>query len=147
MFFSFSNIVMAYILLTLARFYFLLPTSPCVLPHRRFFKHRPDALWFRSHRIMQCTGLLCAIVGWSIALSQFEGNIWSHRILTSCGKCIWLDSDSTCVCVCVCVCVTPSALEVGSGTGYLHGVCGMCVMSLGIIQASGTIPYVYPILP
>jgi len=100
---------MAYIMLTLDRFYFLLPTSPCVLPHRRFFKHRPDALWFRSHRIMQCTGLLCAIVGWSIALSQFEGNIWSHRILTSCGKCIWLDSDSTCVCVRVCVCDSVSA--------------------------------------
>lgn len=64
----------------------------------RLFKHRPNALWFRSHRIMQCLGLCFAIAGWSIALARFD------------------------------------ALEVGKGTSFTHGVCGMIVMTLGLLQ-------------
>jgi hypothetical protein len=30
----------------------------------RLFKHRPDGLWFKIHRVLQTVGLLFAIVGW-----------------------------------------------------------------------------------
>jgi hypothetical protein len=30
----------------------------------RFFKHRPDGLWFKIHRVLQTIGLLFAIIGW-----------------------------------------------------------------------------------
>lgn len=30
----------------------------------RLFKHRPDGLWFKMHKVMQTIGLLFAIVGW-----------------------------------------------------------------------------------
>ena len=48
---------------------FLLP-SGIIAAH--FLKHRPDALWFKAHRIIQVSGLFIAIVGWIIALASFN---------------------------------------------------------------------------
>jgi hypothetical protein len=56
----------------------------------RLLKHRPNALWFRLHRILQPVGLVLAIVGWSIALYHFKvfeygspGLSWVHAVLGS----------------------------------------------------------------
>jgi hypothetical protein len=38
----------------------------------RFFKHRPHSLWFQIHRVLQSVGLLFSIVGWIIALRNFN---------------------------------------------------------------------------
>eukprot|EP00980_Cylindrotheca_fusiformis_P001611 scaffold363_cov56-Cylindrotheca_fusiformis.AAC.30 len=38
----------------------------------RFFKHRPDGLWFRIHKMCQPVGLLFALTGWLIALINFD---------------------------------------------------------------------------
>ena len=48
---------------------FLLPTG-VVSAH--FLKHRPNALWFKAHRIVQIVGLIIAICGWAVALHYFE---------------------------------------------------------------------------
>ena len=37
----------------------------------RFFKHRPNGLWFQIHRVLQITGLIFAIAGWIVALTSF----------------------------------------------------------------------------
>jgi protein-S-isoprenylcysteine O-methyltransferase Ste14 len=37
----------------------------------RFFKHRPNGLWFQIHRGLQITGLILAIAGWIVALTSF----------------------------------------------------------------------------
>ena len=74
---------------------FLLPTG---VASARLLKHRPNALWFKIHRIMQIFGLVVAICGWGIALAEFD-------------------------------------VFIGSGTGsYNHGVLGMTVMILGLLQ-------------
>ena len=36
------------------------------------FRHRPDGLWFKMHRVLQILGLLLALIGWSIALKNFS---------------------------------------------------------------------------
>ena len=38
----------------------------------RFLKHRPNALWFKIHKNLQPTGLVVALVGFVIALTQFN---------------------------------------------------------------------------
>jgi len=38
----------------------------------RFGKHRPDAWWFKIHRVIQSVGLLLALIAWGIALRNFE---------------------------------------------------------------------------
>lgn len=48
---------------------FLLPAGTIIA---RFFKHRPNGLWFKIHRACQMTGLLIAIIGWIIALINFS---------------------------------------------------------------------------
>ena len=74
---------------------FLLPTG---VASARLLKHRPNALWFKIHRIMQIFGLVVAICGWAVALAEFD-------------------------------------VFVGPGTGsYNHGVLGMTVMILGLLQ-------------
>ena len=74
---------------------FLLPTG---VASALLLKHRPNALWFKIHRIMQIFGLVVAICGWGVALSEFD-------------------------------------VFIGSGTGsYNHGVLGMTVMVLGLLQ-------------
>ena len=74
---------------------FLLPTG---VASARLLKHRPNALWFKIHRIMQIFGLVVAICGWGVALAEFD-------------------------------------VFIGSGTGsYNHGVLGMTVMILGLLQ-------------
>jgi len=74
---------------------FLLPSGTILA---KFFKHRPDGLWFKLHRAIQSFGLLLAIIGWIIALMNF--NVF---------------------------------LDVGF-RNYQHGICGMVVMILGILQ-------------
>lgn len=37
-----------------------------------FLKHRPNALWFKMHRIIQVIGLIIAITGWIVALATFD---------------------------------------------------------------------------
>jgi len=48
---------------------FLLPAGTIIA---RFFKHRPNGLWFKIHRACQMTGLLFATIGWIIALTNFS---------------------------------------------------------------------------
>lgn len=38
----------------------------------RFFKHRANSLWFQIHRGLQSVGLILTIVGWIIALRNFN---------------------------------------------------------------------------
>lgn len=47
---------------------FLLPLGAMTA---RFFKHRPDSIWFDIHKACQIFGLLLACVGWGIALVNF----------------------------------------------------------------------------
>ena len=74
---------------------FLLPTG---VASARLLKHRPNALWFRIHRIMQVVGLIVAICGWGVALHTFD-------VFNNPGN-----------------------------SSYNHGVLGMTVMILGILQ-------------
>jgi len=48
---------------------FLLP-SGIIAAH--FLKHRPNAIWFKAHRIIQVSGLTIAIAGWIVALATFD---------------------------------------------------------------------------
>ncbi|XP_066911351.1 uncharacterized protein [Clytia hemisphaerica] len=74
---------------------FLLPTG---VASARLLKHRPNALWFKIHRIVQVLGLIVAVCGWGVALHNFD--VFS-----------------------------------GPGTtSYSHGVLGMTVMVLGLLQ-------------
>ena len=74
---------------------FLLPTG---VASARFLKHRPNAIWFKAHRIVQVLGLLVALAGWIIALAKFS-------VFGSPGT-----------------------------NSYKHGVLGMTVMVLGLLQ-------------
>lgn len=47
----------------------LLPSGVLIA---KFFKHRPDGLWFKIHRVLQILGLLLAFSGWIIALVTFD---------------------------------------------------------------------------
>ena len=38
----------------------------------RFLRHRPNGAWFKAHRAVQLSGLLLALLGWSIALANFD---------------------------------------------------------------------------
>jgi len=81
--------------LMMASWGFLLPSGTLLA---KFYKHRPDGLWFKLHRGIQMLGLLLAVIGWIIALVNF--NVF---------------------------------LDVGF-RNYQHGICGMVVMILGILQ-------------
>lgn len=48
---------------------FLLPLGVITA---RFLRHRPNALWFKMHRVLQLLGLLVALIGWAIALKNFQ---------------------------------------------------------------------------
>jgi hypothetical protein len=48
---------------------FLLPSGTLFA---KFFKHRPDGLWFQIHRGCQTVGLLLALAGWIFALNNFN---------------------------------------------------------------------------
>lgn len=48
---------------------FLLPSGTLLA---KFYKHRPDGLWFKLHRGIQVLGLLLAVIGWIIALINFN---------------------------------------------------------------------------
>lgn len=74
---------------------FLLPSGTLLA---KFYKHRPDGLWFKLHRGIQVFGLLLAIVGWIIALINF--NVFKDYGFRN----------------------------------FQHGICGMVVMLLGILQ-------------
>jgi len=74
---------------------FLLPSGTLLA---KFYKHRPNGLWFKLHRGIQVLGLLLAITGWIIALINF--NVFKDYGFRN----------------------------------YQHGICGMVVMLLGILQ-------------
>jgi len=74
---------------------FLLPSGTLLA---KFYKHRPDGLWFKLHRSIQMVGLLLAVIGWIIALINF--NVFKDYGFRN----------------------------------YQHGICGMVVMILGLIQ-------------
>eukprot|EP00606_Chrysophyceae_sp_TOSAG23-5_P000064 GSChrysophyteH2.ASY1.ANO1.230.1 assembled CDS len=69
----------------------------------RFLKYQggEPPVWFMYHRPLQISGLLLAIVGWIVALTQFD------------------------------------VFRAGGGTSFVHGVLGMLVMTLGILQPIG----------
>ena len=64
----------------------LMPTGILVA---KFGKHRPNAWWFKMHRICQPIGLLIALVGWGAALANFTtlesgpGLPFSHALIGS----------------------------------------------------------------
>jgi hypothetical protein len=72
---------------------FLLPTGTLF---GKFFKHRPDGLWFKVHIVCQVSGLLLAIIGWIIALVNFQVfadtgyNNYRHGILGMVVMCLGL---------------------------------------------------------
>mmetsp|Transcript_21030 Transcript_21030/g.44116 ORF Transcript_21030/g.44116 Transcript_21030/m.44116 type:complete len:437 (+) Transcript_21030:271-1581(+) len=74
---------------------FLLPSGTLLA---KFYKHRPDGLWFKLHRAIQTVGLLLALAGWIIALMNF--NVFKDYGFRN----------------------------------YQHGICGMVVMILGLLQ-------------
>ena len=74
---------------------FLLPSGTLIA---KFFKHRPDGLWYKLHRGIQMLGLSLAIAGWIYALINFN---------------VFLDYGFN---------------------NRRHGICGMVVMVLGILQ-------------
>lgn len=47
----------------------LLPSGVVVA---KFFRHRPNGLWFQIHRALQTIGLLCTIAGFVIAIRNFD---------------------------------------------------------------------------
>eukprot|EP00339_Tiarina_fusa_P018010 CAMPEP_0117050724 /NCGR_PEP_ID=MMETSP0472-20121206/35021_1 /TAXON_ID=693140 ORGANISM="Tiarina fusus, Strain LIS" /NCGR_SAMPLE_ID=MMETSP0472 /ASSEMBLY_ACC=CAM_ASM_000603 /LENGTH=390 /DNA_ID=CAMNT_0004764613 /DNA_START=101 /DNA_END=1273 /DNA_ORIENTATION=+ len=47
----------------------LLPSGAIIA---KFLKHRPDGLWFRIHVPLQIFGLLLTVIGWIIALKNFD---------------------------------------------------------------------------
>lgn len=48
---------------------FLLPSGVFIA---KFLKHRPDGLWFKIHQGCQVFGLFLALIGWFIALRNFQ---------------------------------------------------------------------------
>jgi len=74
---------------------FLLPSGTLLA---KFYKHRPDGLWYKLHRSIQMMGLLLALIGWIIALINF--NVFKDYGFRN----------------------------------YQHGICGMVVMILGLVQ-------------
>jgi len=87
--------VMAHAILMLLGWGFLLPSGTLMA---KYFKHRPDGMWFKLHRGIQTLGLLLALLGWIIALVNF--NVFKDYGLVN----------------------------------YQHGICGMTVMILGLLQ-------------
>eukprot|EP00756_Hemistasia_phaeocysticola_P045404 Hpha_TRINITY_DN19160_c0_g1::TRINITY_DN19160_c0_g1_i1::g.94774::m.94774 len=65
----------------------------------KMLKHRPGALWFKMHRILQPVGLCMALAGFIIALTQFDVFV-----------------------------------EGGRGAAKIHGILGIIVMILGLLQ-------------
>lgn len=63
---------------------FLLPSGAIIAA---FGKHRPNAWWFKVHRVIQPVGLIFAIVGWIVALRSFtalegKGSLnYDHAVL------------------------------------------------------------------
>jgi len=74
---------------------FLLPSGTLLA---KFYKHRPNGLWYKLHRVIQTFGLLLAVIGWIIALMNF--NVFKDYGFRN----------------------------------YQHGICGMVVMLLGLLQ-------------
>lgn len=63
----------------------------------RLLRHRPNALWFKVHRILQPLGLLIALIGWSIALKNFKvlgsstrDKAYSHAVCGTTAMCLGL---------------------------------------------------------
>jgi len=63
------NVHIAHASLMLASWGFLLPLGAMIA---RFFKHRPNGSWFNIHRTCQIVGLIFAVIGWIIALRNFD---------------------------------------------------------------------------
>jgi len=66
---SFRNMRLAHGSLMLIGWGLILPSGVVVA---RFFKHRPDGLWFKIHRYLQPLGLLLTLLGWILALVNFD---------------------------------------------------------------------------
>lgn len=81
---------------------FLLPLG---IISARLLRHRPNALWFKMHRFLQLFGLLFALVGWAIALKNFQ-------VLESGG----------------------SGASVLEKKAWAHAVCGTTAMCIGLLQ-------------
>jgi len=63
------DVQIAHASLMLASWGFLLPLGAMIA---RFFKHRPNGSWFNIHRTCQIVGLIFAVIGWIIALRNFD---------------------------------------------------------------------------
>lgn len=70
----------------------------------RFLRHRPNNMWFQVHVGMQLVGLLYALVGWVIALKNFN------------------------------VLGSGSGTSLQEQKAYAHAVCGTVTMCIGLLQ-------------
>lgn len=91
---SFSKAAQAHGSLMMISWGLLLPSGAIIA---RFYKHK-GPLWFKIHRICQSVGLTLAIVGFAIALKNFD------------------------------------ALSQTGHIGMYHGIMGIIVMSIGVLQ-------------
>lgn len=64
-----QQIIFAHASLMLVSWGWMLPSGVIIA---KFFKHRPDAFWYKVHRVVQPLGLVLAIIGWAIALANFN---------------------------------------------------------------------------
>lgn len=91
-----SKMVVAHGALMLIGWGLFLPSGVII---GKFLKHRPNGLWFQIHRALQSFGMVLTLIGWIIALSQFD--VFGVNNM---------------------------------GTNYQHGILGIVVMVLGILQ-------------
>eukprot|EP00592_Proboscia_alata_P000453 CAMPEP_0194370940 /NCGR_PEP_ID=MMETSP0174-20130528/19281_1 /TAXON_ID=216777 /ORGANISM="Proboscia alata, Strain PI-D3" /LENGTH=373 /DNA_ID=CAMNT_0039148687 /DNA_START=186 /DNA_END=1307 /DNA_ORIENTATION=+ len=121
----------------------LLPTGAIVA---RFGKHRPNAWWFKLHRVIQPLGLTFALIGWIIALlnfttleGSFDGRLnYPHALLGMTTMCIGLIQPLNAI-------VRPHGPEEGKpkstlrfvweithkGLGWLGIGLGICTVGIG----------------
>lgn len=53
----------------------LLPSGTLIA---RFFKHRPNGLWYKIHRVIQVEGLTVALVGWIVAICYYGPGVFAN---------------------------------------------------------------------
>ena len=80
----FRKVALAHGSLMLISWGWLLPSGVILA---RFLKHRPNDLWFKIHAVLQPVALILAIIGWSVALRNFDvlgspgTNMYNHGVL------------------------------------------------------------------
>ena len=87
------------------------------------FRHRQNGLWFKIHRIMQPIGLFIAIIGWIIALVNFD--VFEYKGGDDNDNNDDEDDDDD---------MEDKEEEQEERKAYYHGVMGCVVMIMGLMQ-------------